>query len=133
MSLLSKRFALYSIATMKCPHCHHGSLFSDRNPYHLSKLGRMPEHCPVCGQAFYPEPGFYFGAMYVSYMMSVCLSVVNILLIWWIFGLNIYNMLIGNAVLLILLLPVLYRYARTFWIHIAVRFSPEEYAQALKR
>ena len=30
----------------------------------------MPERCSVCQQKFDIEPGFYWGAMYVAYMLS---------------------------------------------------------------
>ena len=27
----------------------------------------MPDQCPVCGLDYIQEPGYYYGAMYVSY------------------------------------------------------------------
>jgi len=36
---------------------------------------KMHPACPVCGQNFMPEPGFYFGAMYFSYAINVALMV----------------------------------------------------------
>lgn len=133
MSVLSKRSALYSILFMKCPHCHHGDLFGNANPYDIMKLSNMPKHCPVCNQAYYPQPGFYFGAMYVSYVMSVMISVVAVISMWWFFDLGIYTLVLANAVLLILLMPVIYRYSRVLWIHMAVHFSKEEYEKAKKK
>jgi hypothetical protein len=37
----------------------------------------MPDYCSVCGLKFNPEPGFYTGAMYVSYGLSVSLFIVT--------------------------------------------------------
>jgi len=34
-------------------------------------MGNIYESCQLCKHTFSPEPGFYFGAMYVSYAMGV--------------------------------------------------------------
>jgi len=69
--MFSKGTKLYSILHFKCPHCHEGEFFSDRNPYNLSKAGDVLDECPVCHRRYSPEPGFYFGAMYVAYALTV--------------------------------------------------------------
>ena len=65
---------LYSILYLKCPRCNKGNLFHSSNPYNLKKLGKMHTHCPVCGQKYTIEPGFYFGASYVSYALAVVIG-----------------------------------------------------------
>ncbi|WP_315820514.1 hypothetical protein [Paraflavitalea speifideaquila] len=35
----------------------------------------MPESCPECKQPYELEPGFWYGTAYVSYALSVALSV----------------------------------------------------------
>ena len=62
---------------LKCPKCAQSNLFTDPNPYHFKKLGDMPVVCPNCALPFTPEPGFYYGAMYVSYALTVAMSVFN--------------------------------------------------------
>jgi hypothetical protein len=69
MSFL-KEGAFYSIVHSKCSKCNLGDLYEDNNPYHLRSLGKMKKSCEVCGQAYEPETGFYYGAMYVSYGLS---------------------------------------------------------------
>ena len=73
--MFSKGSKFYSIFKFKCPHCHEGEFFVDRNPYHLSTIGDHLEKCPVCLRRYEPEPGFYYGAMYVSYAYGVMLFV----------------------------------------------------------
>lgn len=75
--MMNKGTKLYSIIHRKCPHCHEGEFFVDRNPYNLSKAGDLLDHCPVCARKYESEPGFYYGAMYVSYGLGValCLTV----------------------------------------------------------
>lgn len=60
-----------------CPKCGEGKLFKNPNPYNIKMIGDMPDHCPNCHLAFMPEPGFYYGAMFMSYVVTVALSVFN--------------------------------------------------------
>ena len=74
-AMLKKGSKLYSVINRKCPHCHEGDFFVTRNPYDLSHTGDLLEACSVCRRKFEPEPGFYYGGMYVSYALSVALGV----------------------------------------------------------
>lgn len=71
---MAERSKAYSIFKYKCPHCHEGEFFVDRNPYHLSTAGDLLEACPVCRRKYTPEPGFYYGGMYVAYALAVALG-----------------------------------------------------------
>ncbi|MEI7801182.1 MAG: DUF983 domain-containing protein [Bacteroidota bacterium] len=107
---------------MKCPHCREGNLFLFNNPFNLKKFDKMPEFCPVCNQSFFPEVGFYYGAMYMSYMLSIAI-VVPVFFIWWaLFGFQLVPMLSVISVILIVLTPVVYRYSRVLWIYVTVPF-----------
>ncbi|MFT7161544.1 MAG: hypothetical protein ACI9GZ_002729, partial [Bacteroidia bacterium] len=33
--------------------------------------------CTVCNLTFEPEPGFYYGAMFISYAISMAMSVIS--------------------------------------------------------
>jgi uncharacterized protein (DUF983 family) len=48
--------------TFRCPNCGEGRVFSS--------FFRMRDECPVCGLSFYPESGYYVGAMYLDYILS---------------------------------------------------------------
>ncbi len=112
-----------SILKMKCPKCHKGNLFIDVNPYHLSKVDKMPERCPVCRQHFQPEPGFYYGAMYISYGIGVILFMIGFLIMEIILQIQGYSFIIGYSLLLLILWPVLFRYARVIYIYLFVRYD----------
>jgi len=73
--MISKGTKVYSILHKKCPHCQEGEFFVSRNPYDLSKAGDLLPHCPVCKRIYTPEPGFYYGGMYVAYALAVALFV----------------------------------------------------------
>lgn len=81
----------------------------------------MNKNCPVCGQATEIEVGFYYGTSYVSYALTVALSVASLIAWWVIIGLStddnrFFLWLIFNAVLLLLLQPWLMRLSRSLWI-----------------
>src|SRR6218665_2951337 len=61
---------------MKCPRCHEGEVFKNKNPYNLAKMTAMHKNCPKCGLKYEKEIGFFYGAMYVSYMFNIALFVI---------------------------------------------------------
>ena len=90
----------------------------------------MNKTCPVCGQATEIEVGFYYGTSYVSYALTVGLSIATLALWWLTIGLSVndnrfFYWLGFNAVLLILLQPWLMRLSRSFWISWFVRYDPD--------
>ncbi|WP_432670249.1 hypothetical protein [Flavobacterium sp. SM2513] len=59
----------------KCPHCEKGQVFyKNGNPF-LFQMPKMNKNCQECGHRFEREPGYFFGAMYGSYLCdfsSIC-------------------------------------------------------------
>jgi len=112
----------------KCPRCRRGDMFETQNPYQLKKFMKMNDECPVCGQAFDIEVGFYYGSSYVSYALTVALSAVTFAAWWFTIGFSLYDnrifyWLAFNAVFLLLLQPPLMRVARTLWLAFFVRYD----------
>src|SRR4051812_28986999 len=102
---------LWSVITNRCPHCRKGKLFSDPNPYDLKSTMQMPDACPVCGQKFELQTGFYFGTGFISYGLTVFFSGVTFVVWWFTVGMSVKDDRIWwwlglNAALLILLQPV---------------------------
>lgn len=118
-------YLLYSILHQKCPRCHSGAMFLSNNPYNLRLIYAMPDNCPVCGQSNLPEVGFWWGSMYISYGISVGLSLVTVLFLWLVMGWSDWAILGTNAALMILILPLAFRYARTIWFAMFIRFDPK--------
>ena len=131
--LLKKESHLYAFLYMKCPRCHHGDMFTNNNPYALSKMSDMPLSCPVCGQPYVLEPGFYWGAMYMSYALTLLFSAINVALIWLLFGFHLYLVVFGNAALLLLMFPLFFRYSRVLWLQLNVPFNSEAFEEAEHR
>lgn len=126
---------LYSVLWFKCPKCHEGDLFDTKNPYKLSELTTMNNTCSKCGESFQREPGFYFGAAYVSYGLTVALWVAVLVALmtfdaigWIDFGFFTHPttfIVIGIATLIVLL-PVVYRLSRSIWINLFVSYKGKE-------
>ena len=90
----------------------------------------MNDHCPVCQQSFNPEPGFYFGSSYISYALTVAISVVTFVAFWLFIGFPFFEnriiyWLVVNAILLVALQPYLMRVSRTGWLAFFVRYDPD--------
>ena len=90
MSRFIEKFS--AILNMKCPRCEKGKMFSS-GLFEFSKFLNMPEKCEHCGMHFTPEPGFYYGALFVSYAFNVVLMVmVSVILYFfisppeWVYG-----------------------------------------------
>lgn len=117
--MLNKGTKLYSIFHSKCPHCHEGQFFVDPNPYNFLKAGDLLERCPVCERRYTPEPGFYYGGMYVSYALGVALFVsiyVAILVLFPSAGMWTYIVSVVGG--LLVLAPVLYKYSKIIWANL---------------
>lgn len=112
-----------SIFGLRCPRCRHGKLFSVANPFNFKRLNDMPEHCPSCGQPFELEPGFYFGATYVSYAFNVAWLVPLFITVRFVFGLSFRTFVIIMFALLPVLIPVIVRVSRSVWLHFFVKFD----------
>jgi len=117
---------IYSILKLKCPQCHEGDFF-ESHLYDLKKLGHVLEECSICKASYVPEPGFYFGAMYVSYGLGVALFVS----IWasanWFFeevsvGLQI-TLVIGS---IFLFGPFIYALSKIIWANMFIHYKQND-------
>jgi hypothetical protein len=85
----------------------------------------MKPGCEKCGQSYYPEPGFYFGSMFISYIITsfFSLSVVGfamLVLDWSVEG--AFAILIG---ILAICYVWFFRTARSTWISVTVKYDPD--------
>jgi hypothetical protein len=83
----------------------------------------MPDRCPICGQDFIIEPGFYLGALWVSYPIVIALELIFIAISLFVFKQSLTISFILASLLLFLLSPLLIRISRSLFIHINVGFK----------
>lgn len=124
--MFGKSSRLYSIFAMKCPRCHEGDVFETRNPY--KKMTAVKETCSHCGLRYEKEMGFFFGAMYVSYMLNIALFVTTIVAYFVLLDQYISGtlLMIIYVLLTAILMPVYYRLSRTIWLNFFNSYDPEK-------
>ena len=123
--MLKKGTTLYSILTGTCPKCHQESMYEDKNPYHLSKIYTMNDHCSHCGLHYKIEPSFFYGAMYVSYGLTVAIGIATFIIANLFVGLNLIQTFIAIIVSLVVLTPITARLSRNIYINIFVHYEKE--------
>lgn len=101
-----------------------------KEPFKLGSPLDMHVSCQICAQKFEPEPGFYFGAMFISYGLSIWLFVIIALIT--VFG---FDWSINQTMVLILFLGALtylkfLRFSRSMWIHIMIKYD-KRYGEVL--
>jgi len=69
---------LVNILKEKCPHCGKGDVFYKKQSFF--SLPKMKEDCDVCNYHFDREPGYFLGAMYVSYGLAVFQGIATFIL-----------------------------------------------------
>lgn len=110
-----------SVIKLKCPQCGDGNLFCNKNIYKYKGFFDMPDNCPKCQQDFQIEPGFYYGSMYVSYGITIAITV-SIFVAMTV--LNIYSIagfIITDVLILTLSLPVVFKISRALWLTMNVK------------
>ena len=115
---------------MKCPRCRRGHMFNNNNPWNLKKVLDMPEKCPECGQPFELEVGFWYGTAYVSYALTVALSLTTFVAWYILIGMSVQDnrffWWMGiNIALLVILQPWLMRLSRVIYLYFFVKYDPD--------
>ncbi len=122
MSMFKKGTKAYSIFSFKCPQCHEGDLFPTTT-FSFKKSFDMHQRCPKCHLDYWPEPGFYYGAMFISYIFTgwFCLGFTAI--VHWVLGWSLMLSFAVMIAILAVLFVLFFRLARAIWINIVVKFK----------
>jgi uncharacterized protein (DUF983 family) len=108
---------LKAILKGKCPQCEVGDVFQYKW-WQLGKFTKMNKTCPKCGINFEVEPGFFYGAMYMSYFITIFIVAIG--------GFLIYNLLedpsqfyyiIPITLVSLLFTPFNFRISRILYLH----------------
>ena len=70
------------------------------------------------------ETGFYYGAMYASYGLTVGFGIVLFVIWKYFLGLDELQFLWVFPIVLVVLTPIFYRIARLSWINFFVSYKP---------
>ncbi len=122
---MKKGSKLYSISHLTCPQCNEGK-FLVSSIYDLRHVGDVRENCDVCGLKYSEEPGFYYGAMYISYGLGVALFVI----IWASCNLFFQNIGVWKQIGLIVffsivLSPYLFALSKIIWANMFFHYNAD--------
>ena len=112
----------YSTTTNKCPRCNKGKVFDSNNPYSLQAF-KMHDSCSECNLKYEMEPGFFYGAMYVSYALMSGIFIVWFFINYLWLGVGPWQLISIIVVTMLALFPVVFRWARTLWLNFFIRYD----------
>jgi uncharacterized protein (DUF983 family) len=108
-----------AIVRQRCPRCHRGRIFRG--------VVTMNDPCPECGLIFEREEGYFLGAMYVSYGMSVILIGGAYLLARTLRpGAGTVMDMVLTLALYLPFVPFVFRMSRVLWIYFDRTVCPSE-------
>ncbi|MCK4562657.1 MAG: DUF983 domain-containing protein [Flavobacteriaceae bacterium] len=82
----------------------------------------MYERCPNCDLKYMIEPSFFYGAMYISYALTVAFSVAIFIIGYWL-NLSLISRLIAIVAVLILMTPITMRLSRLIYINMFINYK----------
>ncbi|MBA5791839.1 DUF983 domain-containing protein [Flavobacterium sp. xlx-214] len=100
-----------------CPNCGETKVFKEKGNPLIFKMPVMHEKCHKCNYSFHREPGFYFGAMYMSYALTVA-EMVSVFVLGLLAGVGFLKMFFAVIVVVFLLSTFNFRISRLMWLNL---------------
>jgi hypothetical protein len=113
---------LRAVVAQRCPRCLEGKIW--RGFLSMSVV------CPVCGLVFEREPGYFTGAMMVSYALAVPALGAIVIGLMTIGGLDAVPALVIGDIAYLMLVPFIFRYSRVLWLHFDWLVDPDRRGDA---
>lgn len=108
-----------ALIKQKCPNCHEGDIYKKRT---YLGFGKILDNCPNCNHKYDKEPGFFFGAMYVSYALTVAEGVGTFIICQFFFEALFDVWMVPILLGVILLLSGFnYTFSRIIWMYLFTR------------
>jgi uncharacterized protein (DUF983 family) len=122
MGSATKLSTVGDILRQRCPRCRTGNIFR----YSIFRgFPKMHDRCPVCDLLFEREPGYFLGAMYISYGLGLVIVAITAAILWRLTGWWITTDTIWAVVLFLPLAPTITLLARVLWIYLDQTIDPE--------
>ena len=108
---------ILNVYNEKCPKCSNGYVFKQN--VSLFNLPVMNDECEKCNYRYDREPGYFLGAMYLSYGFAILEGIITFFILHYSFPLlSTFYM----TILVILVMTILgrknYKLSRVLYIHI---------------
>ena len=110
-----------SMFSYKCPRCRKQGMFI--KPLNLSAPLAMHKKCEHCNQDFEPEPGYYYGAMFLSYIVGSFILLPIALIMVFYYGMGVEATMGWIILLGALMYLKLLRGSRSLWIHLMIKYE----------
>jgi len=124
--MFSRGSKINSIINGTCPRCQKECMYVNANPYIVYDVIKMREKCSICGLKYQMEPSFFYGAMYVSYGLSVGIGVVVFVIVKLLLQCNLVQTFIAMVASILILYPIILRISRNIWINMFVDYEEED-------
>jgi uncharacterized protein (DUF983 family) len=109
--------ALGRALRLTCPRCGETPLFTG--------WFTMPARCAFCGLTFERAQGYFVGAIYVNYGVTVLIATVGYFVLWTTTGISTAAQL-ALWVPFVVLFPLwFFRYSRSLWLALEYLLNPE--------
>ena len=117
-----------SALAAKCPRCRRGDIYETGKFSLVAK--KMHKNCPHCGLRYEREPGYFYGAMYVTYAFAIAEMVSSCLATYIITGNDTSFPLYATVAILsvFLMSTINYKYSRVvlmYWLTPGLRYDPK--------
>ena len=103
---------------LKCPRCGKGQMFSG--------MFKMCSECASCRFRFEREVGYFVGAMYINYGMTIFIAFASYFAFDYFTSIPFYPNLILWGVFSALFPIFFFRYSRSLWLSLDYIFNPSE-------
>jgi Protein of unknown function (DUF983) len=86
----------------------------------------MHERCPSCGLKFEREPGYFLGAMYLSYGLALVEIVFLAAILWTFTRWSLQSVTVWAILIFLPTAPALTLFSRVLWIYLDQAIDPEK-------
>lgn len=107
-----------------CPNCGKTKVFKSKGNIFVLNLPKMHESCSNCNYEFHRETGFYFGAMYMSYALTVA-EMVAVFVLGLLFEVSLFMQFVAVVIVLVLLANFNFRISRLMWLNLFYKKEDE--------
>jgi hypothetical protein len=87
---------------------------------------KMHLRCPICNLLFDREPGYFLGAMYISYIVGLGIVAVFSVVVWAVTAWGLTKDAIAGLVLFLPLAPAITLFSRVLWVYLDQTVDPEQ-------
>ncbi|MES2565880.1 MAG: DUF983 domain-containing protein [Bacteroidota bacterium] len=113
----TKNRLIMNVLKEKCPNCEKGNVYEKKKKFF--ELPVMKVKCDLCHYHFDREPGYFLGAMYISYGLAVFQGILTFLFLHFLFpGIPTIAVVLIILAVICLLSMKNYKLSRVIYMHI---------------